>query len=91
MKIAYSPLWMGDVGMLGSMIVMVIIHPELLSNWVWWVFQWSAMIVIAAGALVHGHYVWKRQEHYRELIRKLGLEGKRTILLGKNKIGVVED
>jgi predicted tellurium resistance membrane protein TerC len=90
-KLAYSPLWMGVVGAGITGIVFLFMTPRVAAFWGWWLSQGSLILLFLVGALVHGHFKWKRRQCFQQRVKDAGLKGRRVIDLGGNAIGVVEN
>lgn len=90
-KMMYSPLWAGVAGFGTVFILSLVMWPRLTESWVWWVCETGSLLLLIAGALVHGHLKWRRRQKFRQMVKDAGLEGRRVVDLGGNAIGVVGD
>lgn len=88
-KIAYSPVWCGLIGILFAF-VMGLSMDATRSFW-WWFSQGALALICVVIALVHGHFVWRRKDRQQQMARWLGVPVERTVMLGKNAIGYVPE
>lgn len=88
-KIAYSPIWWGLSGVSIAIIMGLAMQSDRQLGW--WLGQSIIALLCIVGALIHGHFVWKRKDRQRRAAKALGVPVERTVMLGKNAIAYVPD
>jgi len=86
-KIAYSPVWCGLIGLAFAIIMGLVLQSD--REFWWWFCQGALTLICVVIALIHGHFVWRRKEKQKQMARWLGVPVERTVMLGKNAIGYV--
>lgn len=71
-KLAFSPLWAGVAGLSTASIILLLLAPNLAESWVWLLCEAGLLFFFLVGALVHGHFKWKRKQHFQHHVVDLG-------------------